>query len=197
MVWVAPGTYAGGFQATGSGAAGARITFISATISTSGRIMNDLVYRVGEAAIHLWHDAAHVTIANNTVASARFGIIVGGGNFYFSSGGADHTTVFNNIVYNTGLGISEQGKTGPSNRYMNNLLCQNDTAFSLKNGLVATGTISADPLFASYASRAALPNFRLGASSPAIGRGRTADAPAIDIDGAAREGGIDVGAYQY
>jgi hypothetical protein len=166
-------------------------------MSTSGRIMNNLVYRVGEAAIHLWHDARNVIIANNTVAASRFGIIVGGGNFYFTSTGAEHTTVFNNIVIDTALGISEQGKTGLSNRYMNNLLYQNATAISLKNGLQATGTVSADPLFAGYASRAAMPNFRLSASSPAIGRGRDADAPLVDIDGQSRADRIDLGAYRY
>jgi hypothetical protein len=166
-------------------------------MSTTGRVMNNLVYRVGEAAIHLWHDASDVIVANNTVAASGFGIIVGGGNFYFTSAGNDRTSVLNNLVYGNGLGISEQGKTGMSNRYLNNLVFHNDEAISLKNGLKAVATLAVDPLFAAYAPRASLPDFRLGAGSPAIGSGRTPQAPPRDIDGKLRAGSIDIGAYAY
>ncbi|WP_143745676.1 choice-of-anchor Q domain-containing protein [Massilia sp. KIM] len=168
-------------------------------VSTSGTIVNNIVYRVGSAAIHLWHDANDVKIINNTVTSSVFGIIVGGGDYYFTSAGANNVHVHNNIVYDNTYGISEQGKTGASNTYRNNLVFQNKTYnFQLRNGLSHTNTISSNPLFAAYSRTAATPDYRLSASSPAIGRGIATYAPATDIDGKARNAsaGLDLGAYQ-
>jgi hypothetical protein len=168
-------------------------------VSTSGTVKNNLVYRVGEAAIHLWHDATNVIITNNTVTDSHYGIIVGGGDFYFTSAGNNNTIVANNILYNNGIGISEQGKTGTGNRYTNNLVFKNGTAISLRNGLTATSTVSSDPLFVGYSATAATPNFHLSASSPAIARGTATNAPTTDIDGKARNAsvGFDIGAYQH
>ena len=168
--------------------------------STSGTIKNNVVYRVGSAAIHLWHDATDVQIVNNTVSSSVFGIIVGGGDFYFTKAGANNVHVHNNIVYDNTYGISEQGTTGKSNTYRNNLVSRNiKYAFQLRNGLTHTGTISSAPLFAGYSRNAALPNYRLSSSSPAIGRGLVTLAPTTDINGRARnsKSGVDVGAYQH
>jgi hypothetical protein len=168
-------------------------------VSTSGTIVNNIVYRVGSAAIHLWHDANDVKIINNTVTSSVFGIIVGGGDYYFTSAGANNVHVHNNIVYDNTYGISEQGKTGASNTYRNNLVFQNKTYnFQLRNGLSHTNTISSNPLFAAYSRTAATPDYRLSVSSPAIGRGIATYAPATDIDGKARNAsaGLDLGAYQ-
>ncbi len=168
--------------------------------STSGTIMNNVVYRVGSAAIHLWHDATDVKIVNNTVSSSAFGIIVGGGDFYFTSAGANNVHVHNNIVFDNKYGISEQGKTGTGNAYKNNLVFQNPTYnISLRNGLKATNTISSNPLFVGYSRTAATPNFKLTTSSPAIGRGLATYALGTDIDGRARNAttGYDLGAYQH
>ena len=168
--------------------------------STSGTIKNNVVYRVGSAAIHLWHDATDIQIINNTVSSSVFGIIVGGGDFYFTKAGANNVHVHNNIVYDNTYGISEQGTTGKGNTYKNNLVTKNTKyAFQLRNGLSHSGTITAEPLLAGYSRTAALPNFKLSSSSPAIGRGIATYAPATDIDGRARSAGagIDLGAYQH
>jgi len=166
--------------------------------STSGTIKNNVVYRVGSAAIHLWHDATDVQIVNNTVSSSVFGIIVGGGDFYFTKAGANNVHVHNNIVYDNKYGISEQGTTGKGNTYKNNLVTKNTTYnFQLRNGLTHTGTISSEPLFAGYSRTAATPNFKLSTSSPAIGRGLATYAPKTDIDGKARGTAIDLGAYQH
>ncbi|MGF6274436.1 hypothetical protein ABIB38_002818 [Massilia sp. UYP11] len=165
--------------------------------STSGTIKNNVVYRVGSAAIHLWHDATDLQIVNNTVSSSVFGIIVGGGDFYFTKAGANNVHVHNNIVYDNKYGISEQGTTGKGNTYKNNLVTKNTTYnFQLRNGLTHTGTISSEPLFAGYSRTAATPDYKLTASSPAIGRGLATYAPKTDIDGKARGGSIDLGAYQ-
>ena len=166
--------------------------------STSGTIKNNIVYRVGSAAIHLWHDAKDLQIVNNTVSSSVFGIIVGGGDFYFTKAGANNVHVHNNIVYDNKYGISEQGTTGKGNTYKNNLVTKNTTYnFQLRNGLTHTGTISSEPLFAGYSRTAATPNFKLSTSSPAIGRGLATYAPKTDIDGKARGTAIDLGAYQH
>lgn len=168
--------------------------------STSGTIKNNVVYRVGSAAIHLWHDANNLKIINNTVSSSVFGIIVGGGDYYFTSAGANNVAVYNNIVYDNKYGISEQGRTGTANSYRNNLVYKNTTYnWQLRNGLRHTGTITSEPLLAGYSRTAAMPNFRPSISSPVIGRGISTYAPATDIDGRARNAstGFDIGAYQH
>jgi hypothetical protein len=168
--------------------------------STSGTIKNNLVYRVGAVAIHLWHDATNVTITNNTVTSSNFGMVIGGGDFYFTSAGANNVFVANNIVYDNKYGISEQGTTGKNNVYKNNLVVQNSTYnISLRNGLTATGTVSSDPLFVGYSRTAATPDFHLTGSSPAIARGVATNAYGVDLDGRARNAasGYDIGAYQH
>ncbi|NIA52308.1 DUF1565 domain-containing protein [Massilia sp. TW-1] len=165
-------------------------------ISTSGSVTNNIVYRVAEAGIHLWHDANHVTIANNTVAASNTGIIVGGGDFYRTAGPDDYTNVTNNIVYDNRYGISEQGSTGIHNTYTNNLVYQNASYdWSLKNGLKSVAGISAAPGFAAY-TRTGTPDFRLLTSSPAIGSGSTVRMPTNDFVGIVRTS-ADIGAYQH
>jgi len=167
-------------------------------MSTSGSVKNNVVYRIASTAIHLWHDASDVKIVNNTVASSMFGIIVGGGDFYFTRAGADDVHVHNNIVVDNRYGISEQGVTGRGNTYKNNLVAGNAIyEFQLRNGLSDSGTISSAPLFADTARSAGASVYALSPSSPAIGRGLGTYAPADDIEGDARGGSIDIGAYQH
>lgn len=168
-------------------------------VSTSGRVKNNVVYRVAEGGIHLWHDAANVIITNNTVTDSNTGIIVGGGDFYHSSAGNDHTAVYSNIVYDNKMGISEQGKTGPNNSYRNNLVYRNSRYdFSLKNRLKHTGTVSAPPAFVSD-TRSGTPNLRPSAWSPAVGKATAAHAESTDFEGKPRNAraGYDIGAYQH
>jgi hypothetical protein len=168
--------------------------------STSGTIKNNLVYRVGAVAIHLWHDATNVIITNNTAAASNFGMVIGGGDFYHTSAGANNIFVANNIVYDNKYGISEQGVTGKQNVYKNNLIYKNTTYnTSLRNGLVATATVGSDPLFKGYSRTAAAPDFHLTTSSPAIGRGIATNAYPTDLDGKPRNAttGYDIGAYQH
>lgn len=140
-------------------------------VSTSGKVKNNAVYRIAEAGIHLWHDATEVVIANNTVTASNTGIVVGGGDYYYARGPNDHTQVYNNIVYDNRNGISEQGATGQHNSYRNNLVFQNASRdWSLGKGMAHSGTVAAPPRFVAYA-RSGTPDFRLSASSPAIGKG--------------------------
>jgi hypothetical protein len=167
-------------------------------VSTTGKVQNNLVYRIGEAGIHLWHDAHNVIITGNTVTTSGYGVIVGAGDTYFYSGGDDNTVVSNNIFFDNKWGISEQGKTGTHNVYTNNLVYQNTTNVSLHNGLTAKNTVASNPLFKAYA-KTGTPDFHLTASSPAIGRGTASNALPTDLDGKARNAttGYDIGAYQH
>jgi hypothetical protein len=168
--------------------------------STSGTIKNNLVYRVGAVAIHLWHDATNVIITNNTATASNFGMVIGGGDFYYTTAGANNVFVANNIVYDNKYGISEQGVTGKQNVYKNNLIYKNTTYnTSLRNGLVATATVSSDPLFKGYSRTATTPDFHLTTSSPVVGRGIATNAYPTDLDGKPRNSttGYDIGAYQH
>ena len=168
-------------------------------MSTSGRIKNNVVYRVAEGGIHLWHDANNVIITNNTVTASNTGIIIGGGNFYHSKGPNDYTAVYSNIVYDNRMGISEQGKTGRNNTYRNNLVYQNARYdWQLRNGLTDTGTVSSAPLFVDN-SRAANPSLKLSPSSPAVGRATPTYAESTDFAGRPRDAkaGYDIGALQH
>ncbi len=167
-------------------------------MSTSGTVKNNIVYRVAEAGIHLWHDASNVVIANNTVAASDTGIIVGGGDFYFKRDGNDHTNVYSNIIYDNRVGIAEQGKTGPNNSYRNNLVSQNKVNWSLKAGMENSATVTSVPQFVAY-DRSGTPDFRPGTDSPAIGRGNSLYSHPTDFSGRARNDktGYDIGAFQH
>ena len=168
-------------------------------INTPGTVRNNIVYRIAAAGIHLWHDATNVIIVNNTVTASNTGIVVGAGDFYYTRGPNDHTDVMNNIVYDNKIGICEQGATGKNNRYRNNLVYQNTSAdWRLLNGLVHQGTVAQPPGFVAY-SRSGTPDFRLAASSPAVGTGLPGQAGTIDFHGKPRppNDGIDLGALQH
>lgn len=168
-------------------------------VGAQARIRSNLVYRIAGAGIHLWHDAQHVDITGNTVAASGSGIVVGGGDYYYSAGPNDHTLVANNIVFDNVYGILEQGATGRNNRYLHNLVFKNDAAdWRLAPGREHVGTVAAEPGFLDY-SRGGTPDFRLRARSPAIGRGLAVESPEPDFDGKQRTDatGFDIGAYQH
>ena len=168
-------------------------------VNTPGTVRNNIVYRVAEAGIHLWHDATNVVIVNNTVTTSNTGIVVGGGDFYYTKGPNDHTDVYNNIVFDNHMGIFEEGATGKNNRYRNNLVFQNKGGdWRLLNGLEAQETVAEAPAFLAY-TRTGTPDFRLAAHSPAIGKGLARMAGAVDAGGKARtaQGGVDLGALQH
>jgi hypothetical protein len=164
-------------------------------MGTSGEVKNNLAYAVGYAAIHLWHDATDVIIANNTVFGSGYGILVGSGDFYYSRRPVENTHVTNNIVYDNMVGVAERGLHGTNNTYTNNLVYQSSYAdWSMDSR--HTDTIAADPQFISY-RRDGGGDYRLSSSSPAIGQGSPAYAPADDLSGMRRATGIDLGAYTY
>jgi hypothetical protein len=169
------------------------------TMNTPGKVLNNVVYRVSEAGIQLWRDATNVVVANNTVTGSNSGIVIGAGDYYFSSGPNDHTHVGNNIVFDNRRGIAETGDTGKNNTYANNLVFQNQGLdWSLANGLAHKGSVAAPPQFLDY-NRAGTPDLRLASTSPAIGKGGAVHAHASDFKGVPRNQstGIDIGAYQH
>lgn len=165
-------------------------------ISTTASVRDNIIYRASGAGIHLWHDASKVTIRGNTVVGCGTGIVVGGGDFYHSKGPNDHTHTANNIVYDNGHGILEQGATGANITYRNNLVFQNAHGdWKLSAGRRHTGTVAAAPLFADYSRALITPDFRLQPGSPAIGKGLPPDAG----DAVALRPGrqVDIGAVPY
>jgi hypothetical protein len=167
-------------------------TFVQGIYQTApGKVINNVVTRGGAACVHLWHDANHIDIVNNTVVECPIGILVGGGDYVHTSGPADYVNVLNNIVVNSKMGIDEQGQTGTHNVYANNLLFGNTTNWGLSNGLVGTSTVLADPRFTSLAGA----DYHLLAGSPAINAGTTTRAPAYDFDGRMRSQ-PDIGAFE-
>jgi hypothetical protein len=168
-------------------------------VNTPGTVANNVVYRVAFAGIHLWHDATNVIVANNTVSASNSGIVVGGGDNYYTTGPDDHTHVSNNIVYDNKNGISEMGTTGKNNPSHNNLVFKNAGGdWRLANGIQPADSVTKAPQFLAY-SRTGTPDFRLASTSPAIGKGNPAHAHPIDFKGAPRNArtGVDIGAYQH
>lgn len=139
-------------------------------VSTRASVRNNVIYRVAGAGIHLWHDATHVTVRGNTVVGAGVGIVVGSGDYYHHSGPNDHTEVTRNIVVNNQVGILEQGKIGPNNRFTDNLVHDNRHGdWRLAPGRRHSGTIHAPPLFLNP-DLGGSPDFHLRPGSPALGK---------------------------
>jgi hypothetical protein len=161
-------------------------------VNTPATIRDNVVYRVSEAGIHLWHDARDVIVVNNTVVACNTGIIVGGGDFYYTKGPNDRTRVMNNIVYDNRYGISEQGATGKHNVYRDNLVFGNKgDDWRLAAGMTHSGTVAAAPGFVAY-TRTGTPDLRLAVGSPARGKAVPLAATSQHTGGAAG----DLGASQ-
>jgi parallel beta-helix repeat protein len=160
-----------------------------------GRILNNVVTRTSGYGIHLWHNASHIQIINNTVVgNTQGGIAVGGsleGND-LSPGIATGVDVSNNVlVANGGHGLSERGRVG-RNTFVDNLVFGNQLGDIALLRSSAVGTVRRDPVFVGPE------NFRLQCGSPGIDRGTSQGAPADDVDGRARPvgGRVDLGAYE-
>jgi len=169
-----------------------------------GHISNNIIYRAQAWGIHLWHAANAVIVANNLLfQNGEGGILVGAGD---APGGItnNNTVVVNNMVINhstswgAGLAIYEFGSTGPANKYVNNLVWNNTQGIVLLNGLAATGTINADPMFVNYQANGS-GDYHVQSGSRAINAGTTTDCPSQAIDGGTRPfgSGPDIGVYEF
>jgi hypothetical protein len=167
-------------------------------ITGSGTIGNNLVYRIADTGIHLWHDANHVAVVNNTIFSNYTGVLVGGGDFVHTKGPTDYDYVANNIVYDNVRGVLEGGATGTHNTFTNNLVHGNGLGdWWLHGGSTHVNDVAADPRFARYRPTGN-GDYHLAAGSPAINAGTATNAPTADLDGTPRQGTVpDIGAYEY
>jgi hypothetical protein len=166
--------------------------------TATGTIKNNVVYANSGGGIHLWHDANHIAITNNTSFGNSIGYIVGGGDYVHTTGPADYVVVTNNIAFdNTKIGFDEEGQNGTHNVWTNNLSYQNGTNWRLVKSQ-HTNDVTMDPQFVSYV-RTGGGNYHLKSTSPAIDKGTTVNAPAWDHEGKSRPVGaaVDIGAYEW
>ena len=165
--------------------------------SANNRISNNIISGIASVAINNWHGATASTIVNNTMFNAKSGIWIGQGDSGATATGSANHYVANNIIYNTGWGVTEAGNIGSNNRYVNNLLFNTGPAWRLKKGVVS-GTVTANPMFVNYLANGT-GDYRLRSTSPAINIGTANLAPRFDIARVARPrgAGVDIGAYEF
>lgn len=148
--------------------------------STTGHIVNNLVYNNAFVGIHLWHHARDLVIAHNTVAShPSCGILVGAGDKQAEQPTlAKNVRVTNNIVFNNNPGVCEGGIIGFWNRYRTNLVYSDNNAkrWELRYWHWPRNSISADPSFLNY-EPGGKSDYRLDPSSPAVGSAQPLDLP--------------------
>ncbi|WP_436239681.1 choice-of-anchor Q domain-containing protein, partial [Paenibacillus sp. LjRoot153] len=167
-------------------------------ISTTATVSNNIIYDIGAAGIHQWHDATANVIVNNTITDTDIGILIGAGDGYVASWpvNTDNNIVSNNIVYkNRQHGINNQlnGSVGTHNTYDSNLVYGNtilDWRLAAQN--THLNTVADEPEFVNYAGH----DFHLQSDSKAINAGVTANAPSTDFEGNSRVGKVDIGAYE-
>lgn len=162
--------------------------------NSGGHISNNITYRNWGYGIHLWHYPKNVVVANNLVYANRAGGIIIGNepreNFV-----VDNIIVANNIVvWNDGVSIKEQNRTGINNRYINNLVYGNRKGdkLVLQNGNRDEGTVFADPQFENFKPDGS-GDYRLKPGSPALGRGKSGFAPPNDLERRKRAANPSIG----
>lgn len=160
-------------------------------------VENNIVSGVALAGIQQWHGATNSVIVNNTVFNSKVGILIGDGDGGALPGGSANNYVADNIVVNNiAIGIQELGLVGSGNSYVNNLVWNNPTSFSVTSAS-PVGTVSSDPLFVNYQADGS-GDYHLKSTSPAIDKGTSQRAPVNDFAGGPRPMGAawDIGAYE-
>jgi hypothetical protein len=162
-----------------------------------GIVANNVVMNCGDA-IEAWHAATNTTFYGNVVLNSARGLSMGAGD---SPGNItnNNSLVENNIIINgSDPAIIETGTTGTNNVYKDNLVFGGNTAIQLHNGLQATGTITADPMFVNNTGTAS-GDYHLQSSSPARGVGLALAGITTDFYGAPRpqSGSTDIGASLF
>lgn len=114
-----------------------------------GIVVNNIVYNVTGAGIHLYHYADNETIANNLVWGSGYGLV-----FAANSATLDHSHVVNNILIDNTYGIDTQGNLGDHNRVVDNIVYHNDRDRYYNVPLNDVGTISEDPKFVDFKATA-------------------------------------------
>jgi hypothetical protein len=160
-------------------------------------VANNISYGNPGFGIHCWHACDEIVITNNLVFdNEEGGIVIGGAND--DGVPVDDSVVANNIAVANGReGIREGGDSGPDNRFVNNLLWDNDRDRILIKTGDEQGTVVADPQFVDFRIDGS-GDYRLVPSSPAVDGGVARSAPPVAIDRAPRpqSGGVDLGPYE-
>jgi len=160
-----------------------------------GMVQNNIIYRARGFGITTWHAATAVTISNNLSFSNLYGGISVGSGDNTRGNRAENFLVANNIVVGNPRGISEEGNTGV-NRFINNLAWNNATNWRLQTS-TQQGSLSLDPGFVNYQPDGS-GEYTLQSSSPAIDKGISERAPAIDFQARPRLQGSapDLGPFE-
>ena len=145
-------------------------------------IANNIVYNNGSSGIQVGPNSAHADVVNNTVYKNGTNLPQEG---EITSQSSTDVNAYNNIVYSSAAETASSGFTQED---------YNDF-FAVSPKTIAAHDIAADPDFVNAAGN----NFQLQASSPAIDKGTSTDAPADDFAGVMRPqgNGFDMGAYEY
>lgn len=153
-------------------------------------VENNVSYNNGGSGIHGYR-ASHVDIVGNTAYWNGWKYSGSYGEIWAHQGG--DVRIYNNIMY--GRPVSENGRCNLGNNavYTNNLYFQGQVKIS------GSGDLVADPLFVNLSKDNFEADFHLIGGSPAIGHG-SLDMPYLpgwDMEGRARKGRFDCGAYQF
>jgi hypothetical protein len=154
--------------------------------------INNVVYNISGFGVHGWHDDNHLTIVNNTLIQNGGGVLVGGGDYYMTTGPSDYNVVANNIVANNLTGMNWSGQHGTHDIYTNNLFfgnTNNVTGTGLSFSMLAN-TVQADPRFVGNG------DYHLLSTSPAIAAADVAYSWRADFDGIARPQGTEYGTLE-
>jgi hypothetical protein len=173
-------------------------------MNSPGLIQNNIIFHNVGMGLNI--NQSNVTITNNRIFNQG-----AGGIFIDDNGGTwSGHHVNNNIIYNVGIGSSHQN--GISYYYTND--SSSDSSFTdnivyqssgtqgnnwNSNGSVSyTGYINSNPAFVNYTGDQN-GDYHLTSTSPAVDKGTSSDAPAIDFSGGSRPqgAGYDLGAYEY
>lgn len=155
-----------------------------------GLIAGNEIARNYARGIQCYPDCDNTVIANNTVVgNQRAGIQIGDE----AGESSDADLVVNNIVASNGdIGIRSYwgGAPGVGDTVQDNLVWGNAGGDLAGPGLTFVGNTVANPLFVGPT------DFHLTAGSPAVDAALAAYAPPLDLDGRARSGAPDLGAYE-
>jgi parallel beta-helix repeat protein len=152
--------------------------------SGSGTVANNVVENNYSYGVHLYPDAAGVTVKHNTiVGNDRGGVIL--------AEAVSNSRVVNNIVAgNASYGIRGYAITGTGNVARGNLLWANGGRNLDGPGIAYSANLEGDPQFVGAA------DYHLRATSPAVNRGLVAEGVSTDHEWRARDSAPDVGAYE-
>jgi hypothetical protein len=172
----------------------------------SSRIRNNLIWAEHASGISLYQADAAQPATNNVVVNNTV-IVAADGRWALNvQNGSTGNRVENNILLNLNPShgsididaASVAAFTSDYNVVMDRFTPDDSTFVTLAAWRTMTKQ-DAHSLIATPAAlfvNAAANDYHLSATSPAIGAGTAADAPADDLDGHSRADGIDVGAYQ-